>query len=101
MTDFDPKTDILNNAINEEGWQILDVRNDDELQNDGNLRDQVRFQWMHSPDLFLYLDYSLINICFDWTLKGAKNWVHIPKPDVETAVSNGTFEVYKSFGSTE
>lgn len=50
MADFDPKTDILNNAINEEGWQILDVRNADELQNDGNLKDQVRVQQKHRSD---------------------------------------------------
>ena len=31
MADFDPKTDVLNNAINEPGWTILDVRNADEL----------------------------------------------------------------------
>ena len=39
---FDPRTDILNNAINEEGWQILDVREPDEIIEDGNLRDQAR-----------------------------------------------------------
>ena len=39
MSDFDPTTDVLNNAINQEGWTILDVRNDEELVRDGNLRD--------------------------------------------------------------
>ena len=66
MSDFDPKTDILNNAINEPGWTILDIRNADELVNDGNLRDH-----------------------------GAKNWVHIPSTEVESALamSPQTFQV--------
>ena len=66
MSDFDPKTDILNNAINEPGWTILDIRNADELINDGNLRDY-----------------------------GAKNWVHIPSTEVESALSMSleTFQV--------
>lgn len=66
MSDFDPKTDVLNNAINEPGWTILDVRNDEELTRDGNLRDA-----------------------------GAKNWVHIPTPEVQDALamSASDFEV--------
>ena len=57
MSDFDPKTDVLNNAINEPGWTILDIRNDNELVDDGNLRDL-----------------------------GAKNWLHIPTPELTQAL---------------
>ena len=32
-----PAGDILNPTINEVGWIVMDVRNDDELINDGNL----------------------------------------------------------------
>ena len=74
MADFDPKTDVLNNAINEPGWTILDVRNDEELIRDGNLRDA-----------------------------GAKNWVHIPTPEVQAALalSASDFEVSVGFLAKE
>ena len=43
MADFDPKTDVLNNAINEPGWTILDVRNADELDQGIFLRAGINF----------------------------------------------------------
>ena len=43
MSDFDPTKNTLNNAINDENWLIIDVRNAHELPRDGNLRDKGKF----------------------------------------------------------
>ena len=43
MSDFDPTKNTLNNAINDENWLIIDVRNAHELPRDGNLRDEGKF----------------------------------------------------------
>ena len=47
MCDFDPTKNTLNNAINDENWLIIDVRNEHELPRDGNLRDEgnVKHSW--------------------------------------------------------
>lgn len=40
-------TDVLNNAINETGWFIIDVRNKNELERDGLIEAK---NWKHIPE---------------------------------------------------
>ena len=68
--EFDPRSDTLNNALNEPRWTILDVRDEDELIRDGNLRDM-----------------------------GAENWVNVPLNELEEALELSPEEFEDKYGA--
>ena len=61
--------DVLNDAINHPDWIILDIREEDELVRDGNLRDQGN----------------------------ARNWVHIPSGQVAQALALSSTEFESAY----